>query len=360
LYRIRYYTDTVGHDQTGISGAQLNAQAINHLVLTANATNVLLYLNGSVVYNVAFNDTVDPYSFGSDLRQVVFGAYSNRFAHVSVYYDTFDAAKVADRYAAGFGYNGELSSARLTRTLDDAGWPASWRTIETGVQTVGAYRSGDVSARNYLEQIQVAEQGEVFVTRSGYVQLLNRTTANSANIDALFDDNGTDLPFVRVEVDANTVDAIRNSVAVGYATDTVIVEDSTSVAAYGRAQEFLDARLIDDPTTAAAIGQVLLDKSKDPRTRVRRLQVNVRSQASMVPTVAQLELGSDVVVAFTPTNVGAELWRAVRVQGISHRITPDSWTCGLYLAPGPFTANGPLFVLDDDTYGKLSSGNKLG
>ena len=165
---------------------------------------------------------------------------------------------------------------------------------------------------------------------------------------------------MRVEVGANTVGAIRNSVAVGYATDTVIVEDSTSVAAYGRAQEFLDARLIDDPTTAEAIGQVVLDKSKDPRTRVRRLEVNVRSQPSMVPTVAELELGSDVVVAFTPTNVGAELWRAVRVQGISHRITPDSWTCGLYLAPGPFTANGPLFVLDDDTYGKLDSGNKLG
>ena len=360
LSTIQYYTDTVGHSDSGLSTPSLTPQATNHIVVTANSTNVLMYVNGSLVYNQAFNSTTQSRGASYDFSQVNLYIYANRYAHVSAYYDTFDAAKVADRYAAGFGYTGELSSARLTRTLDDAGWPASWRTIETGVQTVGAYRSGDVSARNYLEQIQVAEQGEVFVNRSGYVQLLNRTTADSANIDALFDDNGTDLPFVRVEVDANTVDAIRNSVAVGYATDTVIVEDSTSVAAYGRAQEFLNARLIDDPTTAEAIGQVVLDKSKDPRTRVRRLEVNVRSQASMVPTVAQLELGSDVVVAFTPTNVGAELWRAVRVQGISHRITPDSWTCGLYLAPGPFTANGPLLVLDDDTYGKLTSGNKLG
>jgi hypothetical protein len=360
LYRIRYYTDTVGHDQTGISGAQLNAEAINHLVLTANDTNVLLYLNGSVVYNVAFNDTVDPYSFGSDFRQMVFGAYSNRFAHVSVYYDTFDAAKVADRYAAGFGYTGDSSSGRLSRTLDDAGWPSAWRDIETGVQTVGAYRSGDVSARDYLEQVENAEQGELFVSRDGEVVLKSRTTADASTPVALFDDDGTDYPFANVQVDANTVDAIRNSVAVRYATDTVTVEDSGSVAAYGRAQQSLNAQLIDDPADASAIGEARLAQTKDPRTRVRRLDVNVRADTSMVPTVAGLELADDVTVSFTPTGVGDELWRAVRVQGVSHTITLERWDCQLYLAPGPIGTNGPLMLLDDDEYGKLSSGNKLG
>jgi hypothetical protein len=360
LYRIRYYTDTVGHDQTGISGAQLNAEAINHLVLTANDTNVLLYLNGSVVYNVAFNDTVDPYSFGSDFRQMVFGAYSNRFAHVSVYYDTFDAAKVADRYAAGFGYTGDSSSGRLSRTLDDAGWPSAWRDIETGVQTVGAYRSGDVSARDYLEQVENAEQGELFVSRDGEVVLKSRTTADASTPVALFDDDGTDYPFANVQVDANTVDAIRNSVAVRYATDTVTVEDSGSVAAYGRAQQSLNAQLIDDPADASAIGEARLAQTKDPRTRVRRLDVNVRADTSMVPTVAALELADDVTVSFTPTGVGDELWRAVRVQGVSHTITLERWDTQLYLAPGPIGTNGPLMLLDDDEYGKLSSGNKLG
>jgi len=88
--------------------------------------------------------------------------------------------------------------------------------------------------------------------------------------------------------------------------------------------------------------------------------VNVRADTSMVPTVAALELADDVTVSFTPTGVGDELWRAVRVQGLSHTITLERWDCQLYLAPGPVNTNGPLMLLDDDEYGKLSSGNKLG
>jgi len=63
---------------------------------------------------------------------------------------------------------------------------------------------------------------------------------------------------------------------------------------------------------------------------------------------------------FTPTGVGDPLWRAVTVQGVRHTITSDSWETELYLAPGAINTNGALLVLNDDTYGKLDSGNKLG
>jgi len=360
LSTIQYYTDTVGHSDSGLSTPSLTPQATNHIVVTANSTNVLMYVNGSLVYNQAFNSTTQSRGASYDFSQVNLYIYANRYAHVSAYYDTFDAAKVAERYAAGFGYTGDLSSGRLSRTLDDAGWPSAWRDIETGVQTVGAYRSGDVSARDYLEQVENAEQGELFVSRGGDVVLKSRTTADASTPVALFDDDGTDFPFANVQVDANTVDAIRNSVAVRYATDTVTVEDSGSVAAYGRAQQSLNAQLIDDPADATAIGEARLAATKDPRTRVRRLDVNVRADTSMVPTVAALELADDVTVSFTPTGVGDELWRAVRVQGLSHTITLERWDCQLYLAPGPINTNGPLMLLNDDEYGKLSSGNKLG
>ena len=119
--------------------------------------------------------------------------------------------------------------------------------------------------------------------------------------------------------------------------------------------------MIDDPTTAESIGDVVLARGKDPRTRIRQLQVTLRADtANLLPVLAQLELADDVTVSFTPTSVGDELWRAVRVQGVSHSITPERWDCQLYLAPGPVGTNGPLVVLDDDTYGKLSDGNKLG
>jgi len=44
---------------------------------------------------------------------------------------------------------------------------------------------------------------------------------------------------------------------------------------------------------------------------------------------------------------------------LSHTITLDRWDVSLYLSPGPINTNGPLLVLDDDTYGELDN-NKLG
>lgn len=361
LDRVEYYTDTVGHVAAGIGGTALNDEAVNHVVLTANDTNVLLYLNGSLVYTAAFNDAVDPYTFSTDLRTVTFGAYVNRFAHMSVYYDTFDAAKVADRYAAGFGYTGELSSARLARTLDDAGWPTAWRSIQTGVQTVGAYRPGGLSANDYTEQIGNAEQGGLIVNRDGYVAFTNRDTADTVNVVASFDDTANHLPFTGVSVDANTVQAVRNSVRARYASSSLTVEDASSVAAYGRASKSLDIRLIDDPAVTESIAEIVLQRSKNPRTRIKQLDINLRSDtAALLPVLAQMELMDDVTVAFTPTNVGAPLWRAVRVQGVRHRISGSRWSTRLYLDPGPISINGPLIVLDDAVYGKLSDGNKLG
>ena len=245
---------------------------------------------------------VDQFRF-SDIR-------TRTISHVATFAGAASSLDIAGLWTLGSqGYSGELSSTRLTRTLDDVSWPAAWRDIETGVQTVGEYRPARTVARDYNEQIPVAEQGDLFISRDGEVAFVNRTTTDNANIRALFDDDGTDYPFATIEVDANTVDAIRNSIAVIYATDTVTVEDSASVTAYGRAQDILDARLIDDSDTAETIGNVVLAKTKDPRTRVRSLEVNVRTDPTMVPTIAQLELADDVVVALrrlvSVTNCGA-------------------------------------------------------
>lgn len=257
-------------------------------------------------------------------------------------------------------FAGEVSSARLSRVLDDSGWPTAWRDIETGVQQVGSYAPESLPVSQYFPQVDNAEQGSLFVNREGDVEFRSRSTAEAVQVVGLFDDSGTDLPFANVTVDAHTVDAIRNNVVVTYANGSTTSTDAGSVAAYGQASQTIDARLVDDATVAQSIGDTLLARAKDPRTRITRLDVNVRRDpAGIVPVVAALDLSDDVTVSLTPTGVGSALWRAVRVQGISHRVTPQSWDVSLYLAPGPVNTNGPLMILDDGTYGVLDS-NKLG
>jgi hypothetical protein len=267
-----------------------------------------------------------------------------------------------EQYTQGVApYAGELSSARLTRALDDAGWPATWRDIATGDQAVGNYTPGAEAPIYYNVQIDSAEQGSLFVNREGDVEFRSRTTANTANIVALFDDADIDLPYNGIQVDAHTIDAIRNNVIVAYAYGTTTSTDATSVTNYGLATQNLNAQLIDHPDDAKSIGDNFLARTKDPRTRITQLDANLRTDpATMVNVIAPLDLSDDVSVSIQPPGGGDELWRAVRVQGIAHSIGPKSWDVSLYLAPGPINTNGPLLVLNDANYGKLDSGNKLG
>ena len=333
----------------------------SHVIITNDASEVRFYVNGVLARTEPKTSTILPSGSGNGTITQLRLSSQLYWSNIAFYEDTFTLADAERHYAATRGFVDDRTDERLDRVLDDAGWPSAWRDIETGVQTVGAYRSGGVSAQKYLEQIANAEQGEIFINRDGHVQMLSRTTTGTVNIKGLFDDNGTDAPFSDIDVDANSIDTIRNSIAVRYATDTVTVEDSGSVAAYGRAQQSLNAQLIDDPDDATAIGEARLAATKNPRTRITMLGVNVRSDvATTVPTVAPLDLGDDVAVSFTPTNVGDPLWRAVTVQGILHTITGESWETQLYLSPSAVNTNGALLVLDDDTYGKLDDGNKLG
>lgn len=327
------------------------------VVLTVDASKAYKVFDLSIDGRSVWAETID----GSGALVAVGGAFSlsgSPVSHVAWFSGTPDLDALYFTGVAPFA--GELSSVRLERLLDDASWPTALRDIETGVQPVGGYRVVDAVAKDYTTQVDNAEQGSLFVNREGDVEFRSRTTAEAVQVVGLFDDAGTDLPFANVTVDAHTVDAIRNNVIVTYANGSTTSTDAGSVAAYGQASQTIDARLVDDATVAQSIGDTLLARAKDPRTRVTRLDVNVRRDpAGIVPVVAALDLSDDVTVSLTPTGVGSALWRAVRVQGISHRVTPQSWDVSLYLAPGPVNTNGPLMILDDGTYGVLDS-NKLG
>ena len=359
-YRLNYYTDTVGHSAI-LTGITLMEDSANHIVITATATNAQMYVNGVLRYDQPFNDTYQTYGSSGQNTQFQIYPYVNRLGHAAAYYETFDAAKVADHYDAGYGYIGDRTDERLTRTLDDAGWPAVWRDLETGVQTVGAYRAAGVEPSTYMQEINVAEQGNVFINRDGLVEMLNRDTVESVSIVTSFDDSSIDLPFTDVVVDANNISAIANKVTASYRFGSVERENAASISAYGIRNKSVSVGLIDAADDAASIADAIINRQKDPRTIIKSLNVNVRSDPSVLaPIVSSLELGDDIVVSFTPTNVGDPLWRVVTVQGISHSVTPTGWNVNMYLVPSSMSTNGPLVVLNDDTYGELDAGNRLG
>ena len=333
---------------------------MNHVVVTKDGSNLKTYLNGSLINTTS--STMTPISgYDTHLEYSNINADPIPISHIAVHTTELSASDVLRHYNAGYGFNPESSDARLNRVLDDAGWPTNWRNMDVGNQQVNAYLPERLAAIRYTDQITAAEQGDIYLNRFGSVESINRTRTNRSIPSAFFDPESGDLPFTAVNLDGNSTDTMRNYVVVNYANGESVAEDLTSINAYGTASERIDARLIDNGSAAQHVADIRLARAKDPRTRITQLAVDVRADASqLVDTMASMELADDVVVAFKPTNVGDPVWRAVRVQGISHNITPESWTSTLYLAPGSTNVNGALFVLNNSTYGELNAGNKLG
>lgn len=362
--QIRYENEAANaYANNGVQTQVSVIDGMNHVVLTKDGSALVLYVNGSSVMTASIGTGAGSSYESTPFLKFSSGTDTDRcpVSHIAAHTSELSPTDVTRHYNAGLGYNPELSSARLGRVLDDAGWPTNWRNIDVGDQQVNGYLPERLPAIRYIDQINVAEQGDIYVNRFGSVQSVDRTRTNKSIPDAFFDPETGDLPFTAVNLDGNSTDTIRNYVLVSYANGEIIAQDASSITAYGTSSERIDARLIDNGTSAQVIADTRLARAKDPRTRITQLTVDVRADAAeLVDAMASLDIADDVVVAFTPTNVGDPVWRAVRVQGISHSITPDSWTSTLYLAPGSTGQNGPLFILNDSNYGELNDGNKLG
>jgi hypothetical protein len=80
---------------------------------------------------------------------------------------------LAQTFLEEFNVSEELSSARLTAVLDlpEVDFPIGQRNIATGTQTLGGASAFTVDAGtntlNYCNQINLAEQGRLFMARAG-------------------------------------------------------------------------------------------------------------------------------------------------------------------------------------------------
>lgn len=357
LTTIVYQNYDTGQGYSNLAvGLNINLQVgSNYVVVQAGAGLVGVSVNDVVVFlvaQVALSTTFVlssnlSISCGTGVSHVIFGSAAR--------------ANITARYQAAIGFPNELTGARLTRILDVVGWPALWRSIENGVQNVGSYRPASQPTTEYMRQIENAEQGTLIINRVGDVRFESRTTTNTITPIAFFSGlTGTTYPFTGIEIDANDVDKIFNRIDANYESGTVSSTDSTSVTAYGSQLQNIDLSLMSTKSDATSATSALLAIYKDPRLAIKRLTINMLSNlATLEPLLPQLELGDDIVVIFQPNNTGTTIWACLKIQGLNHSVTPDSFFTSIYCGPSPIQTNGPLVVLDNTTYGTLTTTNML-
>jgi hypothetical protein len=281
------------------TSAPLTPNTWYHIVGTIDGSFIRVYVNGQQSGSTAWSGVLvgggglatNP-PFLSSVTDTV-----HDFDEIAFYpARDLGATRVLAHYAAGTqrGFpDSQLPGARANAILDSAGSVAP-RSIQPGTRTMqGAFMKGQ-DALGELRKAQRAESVDavLFASRAGVVTFLadgHRNAAPYNTVQATFDDDGTDFPYLDLTLDISEqfLANVWNVTRSGGITQTA--SDAASIAAnFDHAQSLTDVPVTTD-AHAASIATAMLAKYKDPLTRIPPLELT-----TTIPDVAEAILARDI------------------------------------------------------------------
>jgi hypothetical protein len=262
---------------------------------------------------------------------------------------------LAQTALAEFNVTEELSSARLSAVLDlpEVAYPALSRDIETGTQTLGGAAAYTVdegtNVKAYIDQIQAAEQGRIFLSRTGYFTAQPRVGQTLSGSVADFHDDGTNIPYNSLGIIFNA-DLIVNRASIQHlgATSPQVADDAASQTKYLIQNTSITNSLLHNDAAALDLANYLL--VGEPEATFNAVQTDyLMLTTAQRETLALVDIGDTITI--TNTITGGQVAQELAVEGIEisvnvnngHRVTfYTSATVIVY-----------QFILNDPIYGKL-------
>jgi hypothetical protein len=254
-----------------------------------------------------------------------------------------------------FNVSEQLSSARLSAVLDlpEVAYPALTRDIETGTQTLGGSAAYTVpegtNVKAYIDQIQAAEQGRIFMSRTGDFTSQPRVGQTLSGSTADFHDDGTNIPYNSLGIIFNA-DLIVNRASIQHlgATSPQVADDAASQIKYLIQNTSITDSLLHNDAAALSLANYLL--VGEPEATFNAVQTDyLMLTTAQRETLALVDIGDTITI--TNTITGGQVGQELSVEGIEisvnvnngHRVTfYTSATVIVY-----------EFILDDILYGKL-------
>ena len=272
---------------------------------------------------------------------------------------------LAQTFLDEFNVIEQLSSARLTAVLDlpEVNFPVGQRNIATGTQTLGGATAFTVNAGTntleYCDQINLAEQGRLFMARDGDLTFEPRIGNTLSNPFASFDDDGTNIPYDGVGITFEA-DQVVNRAAVSIIGGSLEVADNAaSQAKYFIQTTSITDSLLHNDTAAQELATYLLNPEPEARYTSLTTNLNMLTNAQR-DTVAIIDIGDTISIEKTfASGAGTtQLAQELAIEGVEHTITVSGGHRVEY-----FTSPTVLvfeLILDDAIYGIIDSTNVLG
>lgn len=276
-----------------------------------------------------------------------------------------DFARLANTYTdAAIVPTEEFSGLRVTSILDlaEVSYPAADRQIAQGVAVLGGGATftidANTNALSYLQQINDAEQGYLFIAADGVLVFAERILPAFPVIAAQFNDDGTQLPYSGLDV-IYGAEFLYNRVQTSAVGGTEqIADDAQSQSEFGIITLALTDLLLKDDAAALTLADVLLDRYAQPEYRFDRLRTIYNGQdATNRADLTALEI-ADIVQVSRTFNVGtpSSVTREFSIEGVQHAISAQSHTVTFALAVATLLDQ---FVLGDPEFGTLGTTNAL-
>jgi hypothetical protein len=339
-----------------------------HVVITRDNGTFACYKNGVAVTTTTLSTSgswsTSSASFGSGLRlfwsSSVPAVVLSRFIvdEIAFYNVTLSAAQALEHYQAGLGWPGEDEGARMTRVLDDIGWPAGDRDIGAGASIVQPAVYGGGNALQYMQQLAKSGQGRLFDSPAGLITYRSRwwplTNPSSTTSQATFGNGAGELPWSDLRPLSDSARIINRVVAQRVGGELIEAEDAASITKYREQADSASDLLYTTDLEVVDYIDWRLDHYAESVPDVRAVVLDPVGGVDLWPQVLTRQLGDRVTVRRWLPDGSLVLDVGFLIELISHTSDEDGSHRTVLAVSRAETRT--YLVLDDPTLGQLDTG----
>ena len=270
--------------------------------------------------------------------------------------------KLAQTQLDEYNVTAQTSGARITSVLalPEVDYTGA-TSIATGTVNLGHDASYTVpqgtNTLTYLQQINAAEQGRLFVARDGTVTFQNRIGNTLSAPVVSFTDDGTAAKYVGLEVEFDADNVVNRAYVRALDGKNATDSDTASIAQYFTQSTTITDSLLHVQGQIDALAAYLLEPHPEPRyTSVTTWFGGLTSLQR--DAVATVDIGDTISIDKEIPGLGSQIASELSVEGIQGVIDVNrGHTVTFYTAPTTIVYE---LILDDATYGVIDSTNVLG
>lgn len=246
---------------------------------------------------------------------------------------------------------GQTTGTRVTKILDEIGFPGGQRVIDTGDITVQADPGTLRTVLQALQDVEFTEYGAIYVDPRGDIVFRERTDLvdSLAGTPTVFNQS-TGIPYkeIRLAFDDKLIFNVANFKREGGTMQTA--SDQTSIDTYFP-HAITKENLLhesDSATLDLAKAYVANRSVTDIRIDSMTLDLTTPNYASGIQAALGLDFLSPVEISNDQPG-GSTITKTLQVFGVQHQITPRSWLT-------TFTTSEPIlagFIIGNSVYGIL-------